>query len=102
MFKSKAKLLKDTVIDRAKGILRNSTIPVQLKHLSNFWWFLKMSLTNCKVELKLRWTNHCVLAVVGVDNTNSNSIDIIFTIKNTNLCIPLRSVYLNEYKQNVK
>ena len=46
--------------------------------------------------------NHCVLAVVGVDNTNSNSIDIIFTIKNTNLCIPLRSVYLNEYKQNVK
>ena len=27
---------------------------------------------NCKVELKLRWTKHCVLSVAGTDNANGN------------------------------
>ena len=76
-----------------------------------------MPLINCKVELKLRWAKHCVLASAGVENNNADS-DIIFTIKDTKLYVPVvtlsaknnqklskrlskgfeRSLYWNEYK----
>ena len=77
-------------------------------------------MVNCKVELKLRWTKHCVLSVAGADNANGNNNDnnVIFIIKATKLCVPVvtlsakdnqklskllskrfeRSVYWNEYK----
>ena len=75
-------------------------------------------LINCKVELKLKWTKHCVLSTVGADNDNANPRNIIFTIKDTKLYVSvvtlsekdnpklsnLRSkgfeisVYWNEYK----
>ena len=74
-----------------------------------------MSLNNCKVQLKPRWTKHCAQVDVKNDNANSN---IIFTIRNTKLHVPVaiisaednqklskflnkgfeRSVYSNEYK----
>ena len=79
-----------------------------------------MPLINCNVELKLRWTKHCVLSVAGIYNANGNNDDndIAFTIKNTKLYVPVvtlsardnqklskpfseefeRSVYWNEYK----
>ena len=41
-----------------------------------------MPLINCKVELKLKWTEHSVLASAGSENVNANS-DIISTIKDT-------------------
>ena len=31
-----------------------------------------MSLINCQVELKLKWSKYCVWAAVGADNTNAN------------------------------
>ena len=40
---------------------------------------------NCKVELKLKWTKHCVLATGGNDNDDANSNNIICTIKDTKL-----------------
>ena len=40
--------------------LKNATIAVPLKCLSDFWRSLEMPLINCKVELKLKRTNHCV------------------------------------------
>ena len=40
-----------------------------------------MPLINCKVELKLKCTNHCFLHVLDNDNTNANGNDIVFTIK---------------------
>ena len=46
-----------------------------------------MSLINCKVELKLKWEKHCVLATDGADNTNANPNNIISTIKDTKLHI---------------
>ena len=116
-FKSfKYQLLGNT----ANGILTNATIAVPLKYLSNFWRSLEMPLINCKVELKLRWTKHCVLSVAGTDNANGNDSDnITFTIKDTKLYVPVvtlsardnkklskllskrfeRSVYWNEYKR---
>ena len=73
---------------------------------------------NCKVELQIKWTNHCILSGNGNDNDDVNSNDIIFTIKDTKLNIHVvtltakgnqklskllskgleRSGYWNEYK----
>ena len=51
----KAKLLENTVAQPApnseNGILRNATIALPLKYLSNFWRSLEMPLVNCKTEL---------------------------------------------------
>ena len=71
-FKYKAKLLGSTVSqpnsNQANGIFRNVTIAVPLKYLSNFWRSLEMPLINCKVDLKLKWTNYCILSTAGHDN----------------------------------
>ena len=48
------KLLEITVADGNGSILRNATIAVPLKYLSNFWRILEMLLINCKVVLQLR------------------------------------------------
>ena len=75
-------------------------------------------LINCKVELKLKWTKHCVLYWAGTDNTDANVENTIFTIKDTKLNVSVvtllakdnqkvskllskglkRLVYWNEYK----
>ena len=62
-----------------------------LKYLSDFWRSLEMPLINCKVELKLRWSKHCVLSLACTDNGNSNNDDsnIICTIKDTKLYVPV-------------
>ena len=77
-----------------------------------------MPLINCKIELKLKSTNNCILSTAGADNGNANSSNFIFTIKNTKLYVhvvtwsarenkklskPLskgfeRSVYWNKHK----
>ena len=47
-----------------------------------------MPLINCKAELELKWTKHCVLNAAGPDNNDANSNNIIFTIKETKyMCI---------------
>ena len=53
LFKYKPKLLENTVASAAvaaNGILKDATIAVPLKHLSNFWRSLEMPLFNCKIE----------------------------------------------------
>ena len=59
-FKYQAKLLGSTEAGGNNRILRNATIDVSLKHLSNFWRSFKMQLMNCKIELKLKWKKHNV------------------------------------------
>ena len=64
------------------GIIKNATIAVPLKHLSNLWRSLEMSLANCKVELKLKWPTSCISSAAGADNINGNdNNNIILTIK---------------------
>ena len=60
-----------------------------------------MPLINCKVELKLQWTKHCVLSVTGTDNVNGNNGDnnIIFTIKVTKLYVPIVTSGTELYQQ---
>ena len=48
-----------------------------------------MPLIDCKVELTLKWEKYYVLSAVGNDNTNANTNNIIFTIKNTKLYVPV-------------
>ena len=49
-----------------------------------------MPLINCKVELKFKWTNYCVLSAAAADNVNNrDSNDIIFTIKDTKFDVPV-------------
>ena len=91
--KYKAKLIGETNAQPApnadNGFLKNAAIAEPLKYPRNFQTSLEMPLINCKIELKLKWTKHCVLvAAGGVDNDNANS-DIIFTVKDTKLYVPL-------------
>ena len=50
-FMYKVKLLKNTEANGANGILKNTTIAVPLKYLSNFWRSPEICVINCKVEL---------------------------------------------------
>ena len=87
-------------------------IAVPLKYLSNFWRSLEMPLSNCKVELSLKWTESCILT------TAANANKAIFKITDAKLYVPIvtllvegnsklskllsegfkRPIYLNEYK----
>ena len=42
-----------------------------------------------KVELKLKWTKHCVLTAVGTDNNDANSNNTTFIFKDTKLYVPV-------------
>ena len=88
--KYESKLLENTEVDGADGILKNVTIAVPLKYLSNFWISLEMPLIIWKVELKLKWSKCCDLSPADADNVSSNANDnnITFTIKNTKLYVP--------------
>ena len=48
-----------------------------------------MSLINCAVELKPKWTKYCVLSATGNDNDNDKDDKIIFTIKDTKSYVPV-------------
>ena len=61
-FRYKPKLLGNT--DGNNGILKNATIALPLKYLSNFLRLLEISLLNFKIELKLKWKKYCVLQLV--------------------------------------
>ena len=81
-----------------------------------------MPLINCEVELKLKWTKYFDLSAAGADNDNANSNNIIFTIREKKLYVPVvtlsaknnqklskpfskefeRPVYWNEYKAKSK
>ena len=55
-----------------------------LKYLSKFWRSLEMSLINCKVELRLKWPKHCVLAPDGTENADANYNNVILLSKTEN------------------
>ena len=101
MYKAKL-LVAQPAPNQANGILKNTTTAIPLKNLSNFWRPLEMPSINCKVELKFRWTKHCILPVLGSvnDNVNADSNNIIFTIKDTKLYVPVATL-LAKYNQKL-
>ena len=58
-----------------------------------------MPLINCKIKLKLKWTNHCVLSLLATENSNVNSDSTIFIIKDTKLYV---SIVVLSVKNNQK
>ena len=61
-FKYKSNIIGD--LNQA-GTRNNVKIFVPLKHLSNFWRLLGITLINCKVELSLKWYDNCILSSAG-------------------------------------
>ena len=54
-----------------------------LKYLSRFWRTLKISLSNCDINLFLTWSEKCVIIASAIDNQVP-----IFTITDTKLYVP--------------
>ena len=81
-----------------------------------------MTLLNCKVKLKPKWKKYCVLSAASNRSTNANLNNIIFTIKDKKLYVPVvalspkdskklskllskrfeRSFYWNKYKTKIE
>lgn len=89
-----------TEADQVNRILKNTKIALLLKYLGNIWRYLEMPLITCKIELKLKWTNHCVFSETNADNFNANLNTIIFTIKDTKLYV-LVATLLAKVSQNL-
>ena len=85
-----AKLYGETVAQLApnnnSGNLKVSAIVLPLKYLNNFWKSLVMPLVNSKDVFKLK---NCNLVAAGVDSVNANDYNIMFTMKDTNLYVPV-------------
>ena len=77
-FKSKVKITGKTPNN---GNTKDVEIIVPLKHLSNFWRTLEMSLINCEVNLVLTWSRDCVI-------TNSEG-EGKFAVTETILYVPV-------------
>ena len=58
-----------------------------------------MPLFNCRIESKLKWTKCCVLTAAGADNTDTNLNNIIFTIKDTKLFVPVVTLSADDNKK---
>ena len=97
-FEYKAELL-NTEADVNNGILKTATIAVPLKYLSNFWRSLEMSLINCKFELKHKWTKYCVWSAAIADSDNAYSNNIVFTIKDRKLYVPVLTLSAKENRK---
>ena len=64
-----------------------------------------MPLINCKAELKLTWTKYCVLSAGGTENVineDANANNIIFTIKDTKLYVPVATLSARDNQQSSK
>ena len=63
-FKYKTSITKNTYNgDEANTVgISETEVVIKLKHLSNFWRTLNISMINCKIELILTWSKNCILA----------------------------------------
>ena len=67
----------------ANKIGKNETeFVIPLKHLSNFWRTLNISLINCEKELILSWCKNCVLADMAAANNPPTGLEFLITAQN--------------------
>ena len=64
---------------------------VPLKHLSNFWRTLEMSLINCEISLQLKWSSSCIIVAGAANNGNPS-----FQIYHTKLYVPVVTLSTQE------
>ena len=62
LFKYKLSFIGESTAVGGNRVFKNVEIAVPLKYLSNFWRSLEMPLINCKILLKLNWSNDCVMS----------------------------------------
>ena len=85
-FNFEIKITGQTAADNNNGNIAEIVdveIMVPLNYLSNFWKALEIPLINCKVELILDWSAHCVIIYPNINNQVPT-----FTITETNLYVP--------------
>ena len=63
----------DDEYDEKKVGKNEIEIVVPLKHLSNFWRTLDVTLINCEIDLILSWSKNCVLADMTVRAAGNNN-----------------------------
>ena len=66
------------------GDSKDNEIIVPLKHLSNFWGTIEMTLINRRISLHLKWSKDCILVAGTAANQNPK-----FEITNTKLYVPV-------------
>ena len=90
-FKYKTNIIGKTPEDNDS--LTDVKVVILLKHLSNFWRALNISLNNCEVELILTWSNKCVLADMTVNAGVNPAIvapsGATFKMTDTKLYVPV-------------
>ena len=90
----------DDEYDEKKVGKNEIEIVVPLKHLSNFWRTLDVTLINCEIDLILSWSKNCVLADMTARAAGNNDdlpvivapIELEFRIKDTKLYVPFVSL----------
>ena len=75
---------KTSITGKLEGIntTKDSEIVVPLKHLSNFWRVLDMSLINCEINLILTWSENCVLTSKATRDADPEADPAVTTIDN--------------------
>ena len=105
-FKCKGKLIGEIIAqlapNAANGVADNAKIIVPWKHLWKVWWLLDILLINGQVGLKLKWIKHCVLSVLCTENDVGNSVNIIFTMKDTKLYVPAVTLSAKKQLETIK
>ena len=86
-FNFKTKITGQTAANNNNGNIagrKDVEIMDPLKHLSNLWRTLEMSLINCEIELILTFSKDCVIISTDVNNQVPT-----FTITEANLFVPV-------------
>ena len=77
------------------GSLTNAKVVIPLKHLSDFWKSLNISLINCEVELILSFSKNCAFADMTTRDAQGSNPAVVapsgatFKITDTKLYIPV-------------
>ena len=83
---------------------KNFEIIVQLKYLSSFWRTLEMSLINCKITLRLNWSESCVIVATSVaaDATTFSITDAKLYAPAVTLSTQDNATLLEQFKSGFK
>ena len=85
----------------ANKVGKNKTeVVIPLKHLSNFWKSLNISLINCEIELILTWSENCILADITAANNPPTGLEL--QMKDTKLYVPVVTLSKENDKKLLK
>ena len=109
-FEYKKKIIGNTPDDNNT---LNAKVVVLLKNLSNFWRFLDLRFTNCKIELDPPWSKECIVSEISITSEVrvDNPVDVrqragaTSQINNAKLYVPVVTLSTNDnikFLENIK